>query len=63
MKPTHCEACGTEGPVGALSGLCAVCEDDVALHTAALELVRFKVTRDGFQQAFGAKKKTEDKAA
>ena len=39
MKPTHCEACGAEGKVGALSGLCAVCEDDVALHTAALELV------------------------
>jgi len=39
MKTTHCEACGAEGKVGALSGLCAVCEDDVALHAAALELV------------------------
>ena len=29
MTSTHCEACGTEGKVGALSGLCAVCEDDV----------------------------------
>lgn len=34
---TRCEACGAEGPVGALSGLCPVCEDDVALHLAALE--------------------------
>ncbi len=39
MTSTHCGACGAEGKVGALSGLCAVCEDDVALHTAALELV------------------------
>ena len=34
---TRCEACEKPGPVGALSDLCPVCEDDVALHTAALE--------------------------